>query len=72
MRERHGHPKGPNFLAVVIAAVIAMFLIFVIALVILSMRGKKDLPLNHKTKKAQIRWPSRAQPAEVPGMIYRL
>jgi len=70
--ERHNHPKGPNFVAVVIAAGVALVLIFIIALVILSIRGKKDIPLNHKNTKAQIQWPAKVERSAEALLVCRL
>lgn len=50
--DRIEHPKGPNFGLVVISAGVALVVIFIIALIILSIRGKRDIPLNHTHKNA--------------------
>jgi hypothetical protein len=42
------HPKGPNFAVVVALAGVTLILLLIAAVIFLSARGKKDLPLNHK------------------------
>lgn len=66
------HPKGPNFVVVVIAAGVALVIIFIIALVILSIRGKKDIPLNHKNTNAQVQWPAKGELSLEAPLVCRL
>lgn len=46
--DKENHPKGPNFMLVVIFAGIALALVLIAALIFLATRGKKIVPLNHQ------------------------
>jgi hypothetical protein len=55
---RRNHPRGPNFNIVVISAGVALIVVFIIALIVLAIRGKKDIPLNHthQDHNARVQW----------------
>lgn len=48
IEDKENHPKGPNFMLVVIFAGIALALILITALIFLTVRGKKTIPLNRQ------------------------
>ena len=86
LRDRQVHPKGPNFGMVVISAGIALIVIFIIALIVLAIRGRRDIPLNHNHKdrnalvrempsgsiEASVLCQSAALPAQVISAAYQV
>lgn len=62
-----------SFLHVVVAAGIALVVVFVIALIVLWALGQKGIPLDHRHKEAnaEVHWPTtpRAEMARIPERI---
>ncbi len=62
-------PKGPNFLAIVIAFAIAILVVLVVAWFVVGHRGKKMFPMKTRETPSQTLLHARPESTRVTGIV---